>query len=189
MSDVCHVMVDIETTGTDPELTNIIQIGAVTFDPKPEGPEATTHRFQRSLLPAQGRFWSEGTRDFWYEREDLLKKIQIAAEHPQIAMDDLARWVRMASAGRPVFFWAKPITFDFAFVESYYRQFEMKSPFNFRQTVDVRSFIRAKLNTFDASQIVDFEQSVRFVGTQHDAMADALHQIALVKKAQELALV
>lgn len=169
------VMVDLETTGTQPENTHIIQIAAVRFnlaegtiDPK---------FFNRCLAPSPNRFWDEGTRDWWMKMPDVLASIYARMESPAKVMRDFAAWGEVGGA-----FWSKPTSFDFPFLQSYCREFEVKMPFHYRYAMDQNTFIRAR---HFPHQPPKYEQEIPFVGDAHDALHDVFHQIKVVHACYE----
>lgn len=171
------VMVDIETTGTRPDRNSIIQIAAWKFDlgtlqvdPQP---------FDRCLWPMRHRAWDEGTRSWWRKQGDTLKGIMARAECPRIVLQDFLEW-----CPRPARLWAKPTSFEHPFLESHFHDAEIPYPFHYGTSVDVRSWIRGLLRRDD---ITDVEKAVEFVGAEHDARWDTLHQLRIVFAAKELA--
>lgn len=168
-------MIDLETTGTQPETTNIIQIAAVRFNL--ETGEIDPKFFNRCLYPSPNRFWDEGTRDWWATMPDVLAGIYARMEPPARVMRDFVRWAEAGGA-----LWAKPTSFEFPFLQSYCREFELTLPFHFRFTMDQNTFIRAR--HFPAKPPA-YEKEIEFIGDQHDAMADVFHQIKVVHAAYE----
>ena len=61
------VMLDIETTGTQPDRAAIIQIGAVKFNL--ETGAVSNHFFNRSMELPPWRAWSEDTRSWWMQQK------------------------------------------------------------------------------------------------------------------------
>lgn len=164
------VMVDIETTGTQPETTNIIQIAAVRFNLK-EGTICPKF-FDRCLIPTSTRFWDESTRQWWSTMPETLASINQRMEPAARVMKAFSEWGEGGGT-----FWAKPITFDYTFLASYFREFEVLNPFNFRRAMDQNSFIRARHFPDEPPK---YEKELEFVGTAHNAIEDVLHQIKVV---------
>lgn len=168
-------MIDIETTGTSPDRTNIIQIAAVRFNLK-EG-TVDPNFFDRCLAPLPTRFWDESTRLWWSSMPDLLARITSRMEPAHRVMKDLSEWGEGGGS-----FWAKPITFDYTFVASYFNELEILNPWNFRRTMDQNTFIRSRHFPKEPPK---YEKLIDFDGEQHDAIADVLHQIKVVAAAYE----
>lgn len=173
------VMVDIETTGTRPEHTAMIQLAAVKFN-LAERKLDTSNMFNRCLRMPPGRYWDEGTREFWSKQKPhILRNIFARMEDPKLVMEDFAAWAGY-SPEEPLRFWAKPTSFDFSFVSSYCDQFEVMNPFHFRFATDMNSFIRGLARD---SSLATFK--VDFQGDEHDGIFDAINQIDAVFKAVE----
>lgn len=171
-------MVDIETTGTDPSHAAMIQLAAVRFSR--ETGEVDPDMFVVSLGIPPNRFWQEDTRRWWSKMPQVLSEIQKAAIPPAEAMKSLTAWVSSKQLSGAPRFWAKPISFDWPFVESYFQTFGVLSPFHFRSCVDVRTYLQTKLGMWDMEDLNHWEKRTPFQGIVHDARFDALHQIRLV---------
>lgn len=171
-----HIMVDVETTGLNPQTAAIIQIGAAKFDPRVGGD--VTDTFSICLKRLGSRRWEDGTARFWQGHAEVLNNIEAQAISPQDALQLFASW----AGDRPVF-WAKPAHFDFPFVESHLQECGIKSPFNFRKVIDAQSFCRGLLGMrLDWRK---YQESIPSVGTAHDALDDVKHQVAVVIAAIE----
>ena len=169
------IMVDIETTGTQPETTNIIQIAAVRFNLAER--TVSPDFFNRCLLPTTTRFWDEDTRKWWGKMPELLSSILGRAEPAPRVLQAFSTW-----AGTGARMWAKPISFDFTFLQSYFREFDIMNPFNFRECMDQNTFIRARHFPELAPK---YEKEIEFNGEEHDAISDVLHQIKVVSTCYE----
>ena len=76
------VMVDLETTGTSPDETAMIQLAAVKFN-LAEGTVDSTDMFNRCLSIPPKRFWDEGTRQWWgQQKREILLDIYARMEDP-----------------------------------------------------------------------------------------------------------
>lgn len=169
-------MIDVETTGTRPEHTAILQIAAAEFDL--EG-QQVGETFDRCMWMPDGRFWDEDTRAWWASQpQHILQGIEARMEDPAIVMTAFAEWVR-ARDPNPVM-WAKPITFEFPLLASYFRQFNLLNPFHFRYATDLQSYCVGR-----GKSIKDVEQSVEFQGDKHNAIFDVFYQIQCAFKASE----
>ena len=174
------IMVDLETTGTQPETTAIVQIAAVAFD-------YDTGRiggsYNRSLEMSSTRFWDEDTRKWWSGMPDVFERAStINVAHPKVVMLDFQQWVRgQTGALREPTLWAKPVSFEFPFLQSYFREYEVENPFFFRDCIDLQSFIRGMRGDPHARP---FDKEVPMVGEAHNALDDVFHQIAVVLTAK-----
>jgi hypothetical protein len=167
-------MVDIETTGTSPDHAAIIQIAAVRFNYKAQTVDSES-MFDRCLWMAPGRYWDEDTRVWWAKQQrHILASIQQRGEDPALVVKEFSEWV----GNGKVRMWAKPTTFEFPLLSSYFRQFEVGNPFDFRYCTDLQSFILGRGKTKD-----EIEAAVPFEGDAHNALYDVLHQIRMVFEA------
>jgi hypothetical protein len=177
------VMVDIETTGTDPVLNAMIQICAIRFD---YDTGAIGPIFNASLTIPYGRHWDEDCRNnFWMPRAALFQKITETARPADEVWAEFLLWLNItgpALAGQPERLWAKPISFEWPFLQSYGRQFG-ELPFHYRHAVDLNSFTRG-LAGHPGGEPLD--KQVPFDGTPHDAVDDVLHQIKVALMARHI---
>jgi DNA polymerase III alpha subunit (gram-positive type) len=163
------VMIDLETTGLAPNNSAIIQIGAVRFNLK----ERTIgDMFNQSMTIPYGRFWDEGTRNWWAQRGQVYQDIMSVARPPAMVMTQFAQWCEPINSMR---FWAKPLSFDFPFLQSYFTQFDLQFPFDFRQANDMNTFIRSLYFPEPMPQL-----DVPFQGDAHNALMDSIHQISVL---------
>lgn len=174
-----HVMIDVETTGISPDHTAIIQITAIKFDPFAGKIDDYENWFNRCLSIPTTRWWDESTRRWWLTKPETFGSISARMEDPRQVMDDFY-WA-MGGSNNNLHFWAKPLSFDYPFIQSYLREFGPAQCFDFRKGRDLRSFFAGLSypdKPFD-------EKSVEFDGVAHDALWDTLHQIKTVFAAIE----
>lgn len=162
MRDIC---VDLETISTDPYHGAIVQIGAVKFDLF-TGEVGET--FSVALKIPKNRFWSEGTRSFWGERLQLFNSITENAVEPKEGFTSFIEWVQKTPDPH---FWAKPITFDFNWIQSYCDQYDIQIPFAFWKARDLRSFM---LGVYAPEPLPRITMKGSLV--EHDALSDALSE-------------
>lgn len=174
------VMVDLETTGTDPSHTAILQLAAVAFNV--ETGDVSPALFNASLHMASTRRWDEDTRSWWSKRPMVLQSIRAKARPPAEVMQEFQDWVLklLQTNNGEVRLWGKPISFEAPFLDSYFKEFGIHNPFNFRTHVDMRTYIRTRLDSWDIS---GWEADRKMQGIAHDALNDALHQVKLVLEA------
>lgn len=167
------VMVDVETTGLAPDHSAILQLTAVRFNFR----EQTVDHdwFHVNLEIPSNRFWDEGTRAWWVETNpELLGGILATGIPPEDAMHQFSQWA--AIGPERAHFWAKPLSFDYPFVQSYCRQFGFKMPYPYYLARDVRSVIAGM--THDTPPFDD--RTVAFEGVKHNSLFDCLHQIKIL---------
>jgi len=173
------VMVDLETTGLDPSHSAIIQIAAVRFDLETKQID-TSEMFDRCLaseLPT--RYWDVSTRQWWAQQKaETFENILIRAEDPKLVIDDFTLWLQRTPCRKPLQFWSKPISFDWPFLQSYWRQFGHIPPLHYRHAKDLNTYIYARGHTID-----EFWKSIPSSGDKHNALNDVIYQIAGAFKA------
>lgn len=175
-----NVMVDLETTGTDPTLHAIIQIAAVTFDFQTDK-IGDVFSINMSMPPT--RSWDEDTRSWWAKQDpSVFAAVSTDPVHPRVAIHMFQQWVlnNTSAIVQPVL-WAKPVSFEFPFLASYFREFEIDNPFHFRSAIDLQSFIRGMRGDPWAPP---FDKEVPMVGDVHNAVDDVFHQIAVALAAK-----
>src|SRR3546814_19090164 len=84
------IMVDLETTGTKPAYSGILQLAAVKFNLEEQ---QIGEPFDRcpSLLP--NRFWDEGTREFWGTMPAIYGRFVARQEDAEEVLIDSSKWV------------------------------------------------------------------------------------------------
>lgn len=169
------IMVDIESTGTNPDRHAIIQIAAVKFNP--ETREVDPAVFNRCLFIPPWRSWDEDTKHWWGKQMDVLRRIQSRMEDPNVVMNDFQTWVG-PSQDQPYRMWAKPIHFEFPFLSSYFKDFQVYNPFHYRVARDCRSYMDG-LHRKTPGNFIE-EKNIPFEGDAHDALFDVFHQIKWV---------
>lgn len=175
------VGVDLETTSVDPEHGAILQIAAVRFNYQTG---AIGPAFDRCLWMPGNRYWSESTREFWARFPETLEGIQARSEDPRLVMESFRDWlIDTGPAMVPQRLWAKPSHFEYPFLQSYSRQFEVELPFHYRNVVDLNSYTRGLADDPGANPI---EWDVEFEGEVHNAIDDVLHQIRVTLLAKHL---
>ena len=175
-SEYTDLMVDVETTGLDPEHAALIQIGAVPFC-YDTGAIGSAHMFKASLTMPQKRFWTGDTMNFWLGQNAEVYRGIMSEARPYKAV--LKEFYDYACTFPNVRFWSKG-HLDWPIIESYMLAEGYSMPFGFRQAKDMRSFI-AGLN--GVAEYKDPE--VEMVGNHHDALHDCLTQLRMLFKAKE----
>lgn len=168
--DFPDVMVDLETTGTNPAGCAIIQISAVRFN---LATRTIGHDFfDRCLLIPKDRYWEEGGREFWIKRKDLFAEIQSRMEDTETVVRAFKDWV-----GGQRTLYAKPSHFEFPFLEQYFRRYDIQNPFFYRTVNDQNSFFRG---LYYPNPVPDWERTLPFVGQLHNGLHDTLHQLKVL---------
>lgn len=176
------VMLDVETTGTDPYHNGILQIAAWKFD------YMTGEIGDCIDIPvrlAANRYWDMGTIQWWRDEPgrlahlNELNKTGVPAREGWQALFD---WIGYSS--QKFRLWAKPITFEYPFLESHFRQLEIPMPFHYRHCRDINTWIAALAG--DPS-FTTYDIPVEFEGQPHNALWDSLHDMRCLLKAKEMA--
>ena len=171
------VMVDLETGGTSPDRTPIIQIAAVRFNLTKQTVDSNT--FEACLRVPPHRFWDESTRTWWLgQKPHILEDIINRARPYREVINEFYDWAVQTPSKH---FWAKPISFDFAFLQSYFVDEQLPMPWSFRETMDVNTFIRSVHLPGAAPKL-----NIASGGDAHNALIDVFYQIELVCKHYQL---
>lgn len=172
------VMIDIETTGTNPQYGNMIQLAAVQFnyDTGEIGPS-----FDRCLATAPNRFWSDGTRTWWLgQKKEILAGILDRMEDPLEVMQAYQQFI--LNSGRKLRFWSRG-SFDWAFVSSYCEQYSLEMPHNFWEARDLRTFLAGLRGTASEPDMKWCANDVK--GDKHNALFDVVVQLKQLFNAKE----
>lgn len=70
--------------------------------------------------------------------------------------------------------WAKPISFEWPFLQSYMREYGVEFPVAYWNCVDVNSYIDGRRPGNNRKK---FWESIEFEGDAHNAIFDVIHQI------------
>lgn len=164
------VMLDIETTSTDPVHGNILQIAAIKFnlEKMKVGPA-----FDRQLTFLPGRFWDPSTLEWWCSKPETYAKVTCRQEDAVKVFNEFVDWCYPMGHLR---LWGKPSHFEYPFIESYCKQLGLANPFHYRTTNDLNTFIRACHFPKEPPKHLD----PQFTGTVHNALDDVAHQIKML---------
>jgi hypothetical protein len=161
------LMVDIETTGTDPYHTGMIQLAAIPFNYETGD---IGQPFNRCLELPANRFWDESTRRWWGEQKrEVLQGILDKAEDPAVVIKDF--WEYVCRLGE-VRFWSRG-SFDWWFVQSYMNQYGLPMPFHFAGARDLRSFQAGRFGEADEPNM----SWLTHPGDAHNALYDCVLQL------------
>ncbi len=162
------IMVDLETTGTQPDRAGILQIAAVKFNLQTR--EVCPVFFNQSLTVPPHRFWSTDTMAWWNtQKKGTLKEIMAQARPYREVINEFADYSYQTQGLR---FWSKPTTFDFMFLASYFADEGLINPFHYRIATDVQSFLYGFHYPKEVPSV-----DVPMDGAAHNALADTLWQL------------
>jgi len=169
--DMTDIMVDLETMGTSPSDTGIIQLSAIKFNYETG---EIGDCFDRCPMPLPRRRWDDATRDFWLgKNRKVYEGIVTRAEPGVQVFNDFDQWV-LEGRNAEYRFWSKPLSFDWPFLASHYEQLGRTMPFHYRYARDMNSFIAA---LHGSAEHVSYEDIVPFEGDKHNALHDCAWQI------------
>lgn len=174
MSGFQHMVVDLETTGTDPCRSHVVQIAAVKFNP--ETREVSSEVFDRCLYWQTNRTWDEGTRDWWLkDKREIFESLMARMEDPLKVLQDFREW-----AGIKPVMWAKPSHFEHPFLQSLFKDYGMQIPFHYRTgTIDMNSWMGGR---YFPDPVPRWEYIIPFQGPPHNALYDCFHQLKVIYK-------
>lgn len=172
-----HVMIDIETMGTNPNAP-IASIGAVFFNPKTgELGEQFYCRvdFENDML--NGAVPDGGTIKWWLRQSSEARAELICDDADATiifrAVSDLSDWLTdNADNLKSLKVWANSPSFDLVIMKSKFERLGFDIPWKYWNEQDVRT-----IKEVGRALGVDARP---FTGTQHNALHDAINQAALV---------
>lgn len=179
MAEMTDIMVDIETTGTSPGFSGILQIAAVKFNLETGDVDPVV--FDRCPVMLPNRFWSDSTRDFWNKFPRILEGLLMRQEDAYQVFQDFGLFASGHSA--PLRFWSKPLSFDWPMIASHYEQLGLMMPFHYRTARDLNTYIACcsdrGADHIDMKHIEDAHQ-----GPLHNALSDCVLQIKMAFEAR-----
>jgi hypothetical protein len=169
-----HIMVDCETTDTDPARGGVIQLSGIklSLDTLRVG-----EMFDGCPSMLGTRRWSEQTRKFWrVDNKEVYADI-VAREQP--ARDVFQAFADFCCKDAPFggyTFIAKPLKFDWPFIESHFIELGIPFPFAHHNYLDMNSYIMGLQGLTTKSTVEDI---VPFPagGKKHNSLHDCAWQI------------
>ena len=179
-----HAMVDLETLSTANDAM-ILQVSAVTFDPKALAtgtPEVVGGSFNMfpDLESQHGRR-VDGAFFWWLRQEPEASYIQQDADRYDLkgTLIAFADWYKRVGVNA---IWSHGANFDIGILLNAFVQHGVKVPWGYRDMRDTRTL-------FEAAELVRVVRGQArtkipdFAGVEHDALADARHQVLMVQAA------
>jgi len=169
------MMVDVETTGTNPEFAAVMQIAAIKFN---HGTEEIGPTFNRALALAPNRFWDDDTKSWWMrQKRSVFDGIVARMEDPRAVTEAFYRYALEDAPPGGYRFWAKPTSFDWPMIAGYMRQYALPMPFHYRQARDVNTYIAACMdNGVEHKEL----EHITAPGDAHNALHDCVLQLKKV---------
>lgn len=176
--EVCtlkHIMLDLETLGSDTDNAPIISIGAVRFDVK-SGVIDTSGAFYRNLDFSDTFKYGNveaGTLKWWLGADKRAVFFDIAFDKAALPVKTaLLQFSEWASRDKGVTPWSKGIDFDFGILERYFRKADVKSPFTqFWKKRDLRTLV----DLCKHAGVPELSLP-RETGEAHNALSDVIYQ-------------
>lgn len=173
------VMIDLETTGVDPSHNAMIQLAAVRFNL--DSRDIDPVMFDQCLFMPKNRFWHEDTREWWSKQDQsIIEKIWQNMRDPRQVLSEFVHWVQRDLDGTTPMLFAKPISFEWPFLQSYLAEYGVASPFHYSDCKDLRSITWAL-------GFQNLDRELEFSGRAHDAIHDVLFQIQVLFEALDRA--
>lgn len=170
-----HVMIDLETWGTAPG-SALRSIGAVTFSPYGEAHQEQTFysNIDRESCELVGLKIDPGTESWWRGQSiEAQDRLLDNCRDLRDVMRDFAKWWTGVGG---TYVWSNGANFDEVLWRVAAECFSYGAPWKYWNVRDTRTcWHLARINP----------KSVKFEGTQHDAIADARHQAKCVTSAYE----
>lgn len=172
MTQMTDIMVDVETTGLNPQTSSIIQLSAIKFN---FVERKIGSIFDRCPVPLPFRNWNDSTREFWLvKNRKVYEQIILRQEEARPVFLDFVNWVDTDAPEGGHRFWAKPLSFDWGFVASHLEQLGLPMPFHYRIARDMNSFAAGMAGD---PEHPDLESGIEFKGDEHNGLHDCAFQI------------
>ena len=171
MKQMTHIMLDIETLGTDSNAL-VVSISAVQFD---LGSQDIGERFEIGLNQEQqlanGAVKDQETVDWWEKQSDEAKEMLNRLKKVDVdeALQAFNSWVKENfKAPSKIKLWGNGATFDNVIVENLFKRHDVKFAIPYYCHKDVRTLTYlTKTNP----------RQYEFIGIKHYGIDDCLHQI------------
>lgn len=174
-----NVMLDIETLSVSKNAA-IISIGAVFFNP---ATGALGNEFYQTITrascEAQGLEVDGDTLQWWSEQSFEARAVLWCekATHIVLALQSFSQWILENTIDNQLIeIWGNGASFDCGILDNAFRRCLIKLPWRYANERDVRTIVSLGRNLLN----IDPKYAFPFVGTAHNALADAKHQAAYV---------
>ncbi len=170
-----HIVVDIETNGSNPLMYSMVSIGAVLVE---DGVLDTEQTFYAEMQPIYD-LYEEGA----YKANRFTHEQAMGFEEPMHVMTAFLEWLQsVQTKGERLHFVSDNAGFDWMFVCSYLWKYTGENPFGF-SPMSLTWYYKGRKGT--RSKFQDFRRKVASRPHTHNALVDALGNAeALVKLLQ-----
>lgn len=182
-------MVDIESTGAQPDLNHIVEISIVPFSLVPNvvlvSPPEYHVKFKFNLNQRH-RFCDPQT-DIWWQKQpaDVREKVFSHFFDPSLnnanTLLEISKFITKVSKGNTEF-WSKPNSFDFMFMQSFFKDNKVIFPFSYWIAKDMAGFCSGI--SFVKQKTLDYKiykPLKRFKA--HDSLNDCYFQLEWLQNA------
>jgi hypothetical protein len=176
-----HLMIDIETLGTQPGSV-IASIGAVFFDPA-TGEQGAEFEMLISVEKSKEMgFISDASTESWWSNQSAAAQEQLKGTlSPDYVLGEFHKFVLSHCERDKVKVWGNGASFDPVLIEAAFHKvneyvgFVVEPPFKYWNIRDVRTIV-------DLGREIGFDpkKQMPFDGVPHSALADAKHQAKYV---------
>jgi hypothetical protein len=176
-----HVMIDIETLGTDPGSV-IASVGLVRFDPQ-AGVQSAEELLKSSLKVvidieesiADGFTVSGSTIKWWFNQSREAQKSTFGGKEqllPTVALREIISFFNLSDK-----VWGNGANFDIVLLESYFRHYQFALPWKYNKVRCHRTVVNM--------HCIDMGYPIPVNALPHDPVADC---IAQVQRLQSIAI-
>lgn len=159
-----HVMLDLETWGTEPGC-DIRSIGAVVFDPESLNVLDTSFYQAVSGGEQYGLVRDPNTVEWWDNQSEEARSAFAKPVHILRGLNEFSVWYGMLGDPAEVTLWCNGPHFDEVILKAAYKACEVKHPWHYRAPRDFRTIMEAA-----------GWPDVHRAGTYHNALDDAITQ-------------
>ena len=179
-----HFMVDIETTGTSPDLNHIVEICVVPFGIGNNFIEVSEPQYHLKFKlnhNQKQRKYDQQTMIWWEKQSKEIADhvfsnfFDESIDNSQVLLQ-LAIFVGALTKGDTMF-WSKPNSFDFMFMQSIFKDYQVIFPFKYWMAKDLAGFCCGI--SFVNQKTLDYRiyGPMKRIGA-HDSMNDCYFQLS-----------
>lgn len=168
-----HIMIDIETLGTDAHLYPVIlSIAAVEFDTKGNTGSTFYRKIDVTDSKLLGFTTSTKTVEWWgKQRPEVFEEAIKHGEKIESVLRDFTAF--LDNADKDKFVWGNSTRFDLGILHAAFSKLGQKLPWNHYNELDVRTIVFLKPK---------HKIHMKFEGRKHNPVDDCKHQIKYVTK-------
>ena len=187
-----HGMVDVETTGFDPQCNAVIQFALTSFTINGTIllPDISINVFPQ--MPTLVKRWNKQTKQFHIDHNTVALKNLRYGTFTQYQWDvrEIATKIndiKRAAKVDTIWFWCNHTHFDWPFVEQMFNEAGICNPFKYNYTMDLSSYVRGLIKAANSNRSYsDVQRMVNLKGNAHDAAFDVKYQLEILRTALRL---